>query len=109
MDTLQRKIQYYSKRKFFRFGVPFMLLMIGGSFGLKQFAQLRYTFSKKGSLTVEEAEKHGLLMKKPEEVTLESEYAKVRDVDINNWENIRGPRPWEEETLQAPQAANVGH
>ncbi|XP_062711876.1 cytochrome c oxidase assembly protein COX16 homolog, mitochondrial [Aedes albopictus] len=106
MNSFQSRFQYYSKRKFFRFGVPFLLLMVGGSFGLKQFAQLRYTFSKKGALTVEEAEKHGLLMKKPEEVTLEGEYEKVKGLDIDNWENIRGPRPWEEGTT--PQA-KAGH
>lgn len=37
-------------------------------------------------------------MKKPGEVTLESEYEKVKDLDIDNWEQIRGPRPWEEDT-----------
>lgn len=61
----------------------------------------RYTFSKKGTLTTEEAEKHGLLMKKPEEVTLETEFDKVKDIDINSWENIRGPRPWEDGTMPA--------
>lgn len=35
-------------------------------------------------------------MKKPGEVTLESEYEKIKDLDIDNWEQIRGPRPWEE-------------
>lgn len=34
-------------------------------------------------------------MKKPEEVTLEKEYEKVQKIDIEKWENIRGPRPWE--------------
>ncbi|XP_065076744.1 cytochrome c oxidase assembly protein COX16 homolog, mitochondrial [Ochlerotatus camptorhynchus] len=101
MNSFQSKFQYYSKRKFFRFGVPFLLLMVGGSFGLKQFAQLRYTFSKKGTLTVEEAEKHGLLMKKPEEVTLETEFEKVKNIDIDSWDNIRGPRPWEDDTMPA--------
>lgn len=40
-------------------------------------------------------------MKKPEEVTLETEYAKVKDIDIESWENIRGPRPWEDGTTPA--------
>lgn len=38
-------------------------------------------------------------MKKPGEVTLETEYEKVKTLDIDNWEPIRGPRPWEENTL----------
>ena len=35
-------------------------------------------------------------MKNPEDVTLESEYEKVKKLDIDSWENKRGPRPWEE-------------
>ncbi|XP_053679796.1 cytochrome c oxidase assembly protein COX16 homolog, mitochondrial [Anopheles nili] len=96
MNALQQKLLFYSKRKSFRYGVPFLLLMVGGSFGLQQFAQLRYTFSKKTSLTRQEAEKYGLNMKQQEEVTLEGEYDKIKQLDIEHWENVRGPRPWEE-------------
>lgn len=46
-----------------------------------------------------ELKKYGIEMKKPGEVTLESEYEKLKELDIDNWENIRGPRPWEEDTL----------
>jgi len=36
-------------------------------------------------------------MKKPEEVTLEKEFARLQaDIDIDTWENKRGPRPWEQ-------------
>lgn len=38
----------------------------------------------------------GVNMKKPEDVTIESEFEKIKKLDIENWENIRGPRPWEE-------------
>ncbi|XP_058450069.1 cytochrome c oxidase assembly protein COX16 homolog, mitochondrial [Malaya genurostris] len=100
MNTFQSKLQYYTKQKFFRFGVPFLFLIVAGSFGLQQFAQLRYTYSKKGTLSWEEAESHGIHMKKPEEVTLETEYDKIKSIDINNWENVRGPRPWEEQTMK---------
>uniref|UniRef100_A0A2M3ZKZ9 Cytochrome c oxidase assembly protein COX16 homolog, mitochondrial n=1 Tax=Anopheles braziliensis TaxID=58242 RepID=A0A2M3ZKZ9_9DIPT len=103
MNTLQQKFLYYSKRKSFRYGVPFLLLMVGGSFGLQQFAQLRYTFSKKGSLTRQEAEKYGVNMKKQEEVTLEGEYEKIKTLDIEHWDNIRGPRPWEETVPSSTQ------
>ncbi|KAI9575157.1 hypothetical protein GQX74_015715 [Glossina fuscipes] len=34
--------------------------------------------------------------KKPEHVTIEREFEKIKKLDIENWENIRGPRPWEE-------------
>ncbi|XP_055637879.1 cytochrome c oxidase assembly protein COX16 homolog, mitochondrial [Toxorhynchites rutilus septentrionalis] len=100
MNVILSKLQSYTQKKFFRFGVPFLVLIVAGSFGLKQFAQLRYTYSKKGTLTQEEAEKHGLVMKKPEEVTLETEFEKIKALDIDNWESVRGPRPWEDETMQ---------
>ncbi|KAF6208575.1 hypothetical protein GE061_017033 [Apolygus lucorum] len=70
--------------------------MVGGSFGLKEFSLLRYQYSKRVVLTPEEAAKFGIEMKRPEEVTLESEYEKIKKLDIDNWENVRGPRPWEE-------------
>lgn len=35
-------------------------------------------------------------MKKPGEVTLETEYEKTRAMNIDDWEQVRGPRPWEE-------------
>lgn len=37
-------------------------------------------------------------MKRPGEVTLESEYKKIQSMDIDNWVQVRGPRPWEENT-----------
>lgn len=33
---------------------------------------------------------------KKKKVTLEEEYEKIKQLDIDSWENIRGPRPWEE-------------
>jgi len=54
-------------------------------------------------VTPEEMKKYGVSMKDRQEVTLESEYDKVKSVDIENWENKRGPRPWEEENQ--PSAA----
>lgn len=29
------------------------------------------------------------------EVTLEKTYEEIQKLDIDNWENKRGPRPWE--------------
>lgn len=56
----------------------------------------RYQFSKNQIITPELAKQYGIEMKKPGEVTLESEFEKIKDLDINNWEQKRGPRPWEE-------------
>lgn len=40
---------------------------------------------------------YGIDMKNPSEVTLEKEFDKTMStLDLDNWENKRGPRPWEE-------------
>ncbi|CAN7942015.1 unnamed protein product [Ixodes hexagonus] len=83
------------RRRFIRLGVPFMIFVIGGSFGLKHFTSLRYEF-RTTKITQEDAEKEGLKMKAPGEVTVESVYEEIQDIDIDNWQNVRGPRPWEE-------------
>lgn len=59
---------------------------------------LRYKFTKTSSLDRRELQRLGIEMKKPGEVTLESEYEKIKDLDIDNWKQVRGPRPWEETT-----------
>ncbi|KAJ9574797.1 hypothetical protein L9F63_008022 [Diploptera punctata] len=58
---------------------------------------IKYEFSKRCPVTPEMAEKYGVKMRKPGEVTLEGEYEKMKELDIDNWSNIRGPRPWEED------------
>lgn len=37
---------------------------------------------------------------KDKEVTLETAYDDIQKLDIDNWENKRGPRPWEDATQQ---------
>uniref|UniRef100_A0A8B9E2J5 Cytochrome c oxidase assembly protein COX16 homolog, mitochondrial n=1 Tax=Anser cygnoides TaxID=8845 RepID=A0A8B9E2J5_ANSCY len=65
--------------------VVFQLYLVGGSFGLREFAQIRYD--------VDPALKEKL---KQNNVTLESEYKKLEKSDLDNWENIRGPQLWED-------------
>ncbi|XP_017858904.1 PREDICTED: cytochrome c oxidase assembly protein COX16 homolog, mitochondrial [Drosophila arizonae] len=97
--SFTQKLNNYTKRKSFKYGVPFLIMIVGGSFGLQQFSNLRYQYSKMQPVTPEEMKKFGVTMKKRQEVTLESEYDKVKGIDIENWSNKRGPRPWEEEGL----------
>lgn len=95
MNPLLR-VKKFLNQRVVKYGFPFLLVMLGGSFGLKEFAQLRYQFSRNSTITPAEMEKHGIKMKKPGEVTLETEYEKIKNLDIDNWEQVRGPRPWEE-------------
>ncbi|XP_015908117.2 cytochrome c oxidase assembly protein COX16 homolog, mitochondrial [Parasteatoda tepidariorum] len=91
-NSLER-FQNLKRKKFFSYGLPFLILLVGGSFGIKYFASLRYEVRKSELLKPENLEKYGIKKKK---VTLEEEYEKIKQLDIDNWENIRGPRPWEE-------------
>ncbi|XP_060117670.1 cytochrome c oxidase assembly protein COX16 homolog, mitochondrial isoform X1 [Heteronotia binoei] len=98
--VIMRILRGLAKNKTLRYGVPMMLLIIGGSFGLREFAQIRYDAHKLHS-TVDPALEERI---KKNKVTLESEYEKIKDASFDDWKNIRGPRPWEESnTLQEQQ------
>uniref|UniRef100_A0A669PPN0 Cytochrome c oxidase assembly protein COX16 homolog, mitochondrial n=1 Tax=Phasianus colchicus TaxID=9054 RepID=A0A669PPN0_PHACC len=71
----------------FRFFLTILnLYIVGGSFGLREFAQIRYDVHKL----------HGKEKLKQNNVTLETEYKKLEKSDLDNWENIRGPQLWED-------------
>ncbi|KAM7361104.1 cytochrome c oxidase assembly protein COX16 homolog l(3)neo43 [Cochliomyia hominivorax] len=95
--TFAEKINKLKRNKSFKYGVPFLILMVGGSFGLQEFTRIRYQFSKQQTVTPEEMEEFGISMKKPEEVTIDKVYNEtIKTLNIDDWENKRGPRPWEE-------------
>lgn len=57
----------------------------------------RYKYRKVKVATEKDLEEFGIKMKTPsEEITLEGEYEKLKEMDIDSWEQVRGPRPWEE-------------
>lgn len=41
-------------------------------------------------------EMYAKMKKTSDQIILEEEYEKVKEMDIDNWEQKRGPRPWEE-------------
>lgn len=49
-----------------------------------------FQFSRKTTLRPDELDKIGVKMKEAGEVTLETEYEKIKEIDIDNWENVRG-------------------
>jgi len=86
---------FLKRNKFATLRIPFFVLIIGGSFGLRGFAQVRYDFRSQKPVSREEAEEMGVKMKPQAEVSIEKEFAKLQKLDIDTWENKRGPRPWE--------------
>ncbi|XDA78632.1 hypothetical protein R6Z07F_008722 [Ovis aries] len=69
------------------------LLIVGGSFGLREFSQIRYDAVK---IKIDPELEKKLKMNK---VSLESEYEKIKDSTFDDWKNVRGPRPWEDPDL----------
>ncbi|CAG0904508.1 unnamed protein product [Cyprideis torosa] len=82
----------------FRYGLPFLLFMVGGSLALKEFAQVRYQFRKRETFSVMDFDKEANKPKK--QVSLEAEFAKLKTKVEDDYEMIRGPREWEPETIQ---------
>ncbi|XP_061467144.1 cytochrome c oxidase assembly protein COX16 homolog, mitochondrial isoform X1 [Rhineura floridana] len=86
------RIRALSKNKTLQYGLPMMLLIIGGSFGLREFTQIRYDAHER-HCKVDPALEEKL---KKNKMTLESEYEKMKNSNFEDWKNIRGPRPWED-------------
>ncbi|KOC71199.1 Cytochrome c oxidase assembly protein COX16-like protein, mitochondrial [Habropoda laboriosa] len=85
----------FYETKFFRQFIPFMILVIGGSFFVEQFTKIRYKYRTTEQFDFrKETAAHGIVMNKP--ATLEEEYEKIKTLDLDNWENVRISRPWEE-------------
>ena len=84
------------RSKFLRYGLPFVSLLVLGSYGLSEFTSIvvKRREEKTRQLTTEEMLS---FQKKPEKVDLEEEHRKtIEKLDIEHWENKRGPRPWEQ-------------
>ncbi|KAL7876804.1 hypothetical protein SRHO_G00034470 [Serrasalmus rhombeus] len=77
-----------------RYGLPMLLLVVGGSFGLREFTQIRYDAQKVKRKLDPALEARVNSQKQP--VILEEEYEKLKELDLDGWRNIRGPRPWED-------------
>ncbi|KAL7635194.1 UNVERIFIED_CONTAM: hypothetical protein RMT77_014180 [Armadillidium vulgare] len=92
---------------FVRYGLPLLVLVIGGSFGLKQFTSIKYEYNQK-KLFREVAAKEGIDLKPASEVTLEKAFEEIQEIDTTNWENKRGPRPWEENNQLFAEAVERG-
>jgi len=93
-----------NSNKHFRFGVPFFLFIFGGQYALREFREVRYDNKinpkARKLITDEEAfegfNKSDQLVYKKNIKTAEEELEALdAKIDWDNWENKRGPRPWE--------------
>lgn len=111
----------FKTNKHLRIGAPLICFIVVGPFVLQNFAQIKLVkiqfltcnranyclrsfrfkyFVDRTKVSQEELRELDRIKAKPE-VTLEEAFEEVKNMDIDNWEQIRGPRPWEEpETVQ---------
>ncbi|XP_040917518.1 cytochrome c oxidase assembly protein COX16 homolog, mitochondrial [Toxotes jaculatrix] len=87
-------IKALRRNKTVKYGVPMLLLVVGGSFGLREFAQIRYDSLKIKRKLDPSLEAKVNIERQP--VILEEEYERIKDLKLDEWKNIRGPRPWED-------------
>uniref|UniRef100_A0AC11B170 Cytochrome c oxidase assembly factor COX16 n=1 Tax=Ovis aries TaxID=9940 RepID=A0AC11B170_SHEEP len=74
------------KNKTLRYGVPMLLLIVGGSFGLREFSQIRYDAVK---IKIDPELEKKLKMNK---VSLESEYETGnKQTVLDRWMTHKGP------------------
>ncbi|GFN97788.1 cytochrome c oxidase assembly protein cox16 homolog, mitochondrial [Plakobranchus ocellatus] len=101
------RLHRFLRSRFARTGVPFVIFIVGGSFFLKQFASVRYEFRKGKRLSKDEAESLGLKTADVQTVTQDL-LKDIQKGDLDNWQNIRGPRPWEDsKTYQTEERAKI--
>ncbi|XP_061700406.1 cytochrome c oxidase assembly protein COX16 homolog, mitochondrial [Syngnathoides biaculeatus] len=82
------------KNKTVKYGVPMLLLVVGGSFGLREFTQIRYD-AQKIRRKLDPSLEARVTQQRQSEI-LEQEYEKMKNANLDEWRNIRGPRPWED-------------
>ncbi|XP_015776573.1 PREDICTED: cytochrome c oxidase assembly protein COX16 homolog, mitochondrial-like [Acropora digitifera] len=83
--------------QFLRFGVPMITLIVAGSFALKEFTEIKIKRRDEKSHALNKEEALQALPHKGKQETLEEVYEDItKKLDIDHWENKRGPRPWEQ-------------
>ncbi|XP_006798643.1 cytochrome c oxidase assembly protein COX16 homolog, mitochondrial [Neolamprologus brichardi] len=87
-------LKFLQKNKTVKYGIPMLLLVIGGSFGLREFTQIRYDSQKIRKRLDPSLEAKVNIQRQP--VILEEEYERLKEMNLDEWKNIRGPRPWED-------------
>lgn len=97
-----------ARSKFIKTFLPFGALIVGGYIGLAQFRKVKYENRPDQRLIVykEQLERAGMgaddyqarmaQSSKDAKLSSEAEYEKVvAKLNLDKWENKRGPRPWE--------------
>jgi len=99
-QSFQRILQ----NRHLKFGVPFIGLLVGASFALTEVTSFRYEFRKTKRWEEEDVnalKNQGVIKRDPNELTLEKlgvEIIEKNQDSLENYENLRIPRPWEDQS-----------
>ncbi|XP_078041305.1 cytochrome c oxidase assembly protein COX16 homolog l(3)neo43 [Augochlora pura] len=95
-NSRMSRISKFINSTTFRYFIPFMVLVIGGSFALREITEVRYKYRKSTTYDIKrDIKKAGITMK--ESIPLEEIYEDLqKNSDLDDWKNVRIPRPWEE-------------
>ncbi|TBU35400.1 cytochrome c oxidase assembly protein COX16-domain-containing protein [Dichomitus squalens] len=74
------------------FGVPFVLLIVGASFGMQQFTQTRYDLHSQKVTALNKEQELGL-QKNRKQFDIREEYFKLSSTAVEDWEPKRIQRP----------------
>jgi cytochrome c oxidase assembly protein subunit 16 len=86
---------------FFKQFIPFAALVVGAYYGMMEFRKINYKYDRPGSAILfrEQLKKMGATeddYQAKTTMSMEEEYDKLmKKIDLDNWQNVRGPRPWE--------------
>ncbi|THH28208.1 hypothetical protein EUX98_g5987 [Antrodiella citrinella] len=73
------------------FGVPFLLIMVGASYGLQTFTQTRYDLQDQKVHGISSDDE--LSLKKKRKFDIREEYFKLSSAQEDEWDSKRIPRP----------------
>ncbi|CEG72322.1 hypothetical protein CU097_011298 [Rhizopus azygosporus] len=82
------------KRPFLYFGLPFLTIMVAGSFGLSQLTQTKFDHRDRKHRKVEKEEALGM-DKNRRTLSLQEEYFRLQSKTDDEWEQVRITRPSE--------------
>lgn len=82
--------------KHFKYGLPFLIVVVGGSFVLKLYTKLRFEIKDERIVVTKTKEIQKLTGVQIKPKSLEEEYEDyMKTQNLDDWQNKRIPRPWE--------------
>ncbi len=83
-------------RRHLKYGVPFVALVVGSPFLLKEFQQVRFEYKTQKAASKELVDALNERGIEKRDVDINKVLADVQKEVVDDYQIVRGPRPWEE-------------